>query len=154
MFEENKEEWITISENENYEVSNLAQIRNKQTKKILKKHITEAGYERIGLHYSQLHKSKLHLVHILVAQAFILNPENFPFINHKDRNKTNNRVTNLEWVNHSMNMKHCVKTGRNQYKRAVRQRDLEGNEVAIFDSLEEAAKVAKCTSTNIGYCAN
>jgi hypothetical protein len=152
--EEKEEEWILIPipGNDIYEASNLAQIRNKITKLILKKYIRTDGYEIIGLWTQK--KQKMHLVHRLVALAFILNPNNFPQVNHKDRNKVNNRVENLEWVTRSMNMKHCVETGRNRYKRAVRQRDLEGNEVAVFDSLKEAAEGVKCSVESISNCVN
>jgi hypothetical protein len=102
MIKEEKEEWRTVLQNENYEISNLGQVRNKKTKKTRKKQINDSGYEIITLYFG---KKKTYLVHRLVAQAFIPNPNNLPFVNHKDRNKVNNRITNLEWVTSSMNMK-------------------------------------------------
>ncbi len=151
--DEEKEEWRIIPKNENYEISNLAQIRNKKTKKIRKKKITTDGYEVICL-YLQNGRRKTHQVHRLVALTFILNPNNFPQVNHKDRNKANNRVENLEWVNGSMNMKHCIKTGAKRHKRAVRQCDLEGKFIKEFDSLIEGAKSVGCTPANISACIN
>ena len=48
-------------------------------------------------------------VHRVVAQAFIINKDNKPFVNHKDLNKENNHVSNLEWVTHSENCLHYIK---------------------------------------------
>lgn len=56
-------------------------------------------------------KSKRFLVHRLVADAFILNPQKHPLINHIDGNPMNNTVSNLEWCTYSENMKHAYKTG-------------------------------------------
>ncbi len=151
MIEEEKEEWriIPIPGNDIYQASYLGQIRNKNTKRILKKPITEGGYEKVCLYLEN--GRKLHLVHRLIAFAFIPNPNNFPEVNHKDRNKTNNRVENLEWVTRSMNMKHCVETGKNHYKRAVWRRDPK-REVTIFDSITEAAKLTGCNAGSISNC--
>lgn len=74
----------------------------------LKLHLNNNGYLRADLRNGEEHKSKL--VHRLVAQAFIPNPENKKCVNHKDGNKRNNCVNNLEWVTHSENMKHAIKT--------------------------------------------
>ena len=56
-------------------------------------------------------RKKYCLVHRLVANAFIPNPENKRCINHKDGNKKNNNINNLEWVSYSENMKHAYRTG-------------------------------------------
>nr|QBK85341.1 MAG: HNH endonuclease [Iridovirus LCIVAC01] len=146
--QEEKEEWKIISET-NYEISNLGRVRNKN-EYIMKNQITKTEYEYITL-YIQL-KRKKYFIHRLVTIAFISNSQNFPFVNHKDRNKRNNRVTNLEWVNNSMNAKHCVETGRDQYKRAVRQYDLQHNFIKEFSSIREAAKAVGLKPNNIHMC--
>lgn len=65
--------------------------------------------------------SKCQYVHILVAQNFIPNPLNKPTVNHKDGNKHNNRVDNLEWNTYSENNQHSIDTGlREKYIGALR----------------------------------
>ena len=69
---------------------------------------------RSGYYYTALHKEgrlKMAKTHRLVAIEFISNPENKPYINHKDGNKSNNNISNLEWVTFSENMKHAFKIG-------------------------------------------
>lgn len=66
-------------------------------------------------------KSKLHLVHRLVAESFLSNPEALPCVNHLDGNKCNNHANNLEWVSYSDNMKHSFENelhpkGEGHYK--------------------------------------
>lgn len=68
-------------------------------------------------------KSKAELVHILVAKTFIENPDNKPTVNHKDGNKHNNCVDNLEWATYSQNNKHAIDIGlRPKYIGIVKQR--------------------------------
>lgn len=96
------EEWRDIKDYENYEVSNLGRVRNKNGK-ILKQQLRH-GYYDVGL-YNEHHQNqpKLLKVHRLVAQAFIPNLNNYPCINHKDENKLNNNIDNLEWCTYSYN---------------------------------------------------
>lgn len=94
-----KEEiWKPIEEYEGYEVSSYGRVRSKR--KILKPQLTEKGYLRHTI------QNKSNKVHRLVAQAFLPNPNNYPEVNHKDENKQNNRVDNLEWCSHSQNLLH------------------------------------------------
>ena len=84
-----------------YQISNWGRVKslgNNKTRKekILKPCILKKGnYLRIGLRKNG--KRKMYLVHRLVAEAFIQNPNNLPFINHKDENPSNNCVSNLEY---------------------------------------------------------
>ena len=77
-----------------YEVSNSGVIRNKKTGKVLKPSIKRNGYLSVDLGYKGL---KTISVHRIVARAFIENANGYPCVNHKNENKLDNRVENLEW---------------------------------------------------------
>ena len=87
-----------------YQVSNLGRIKSVRNDKIRLNDFSSNKYLRISLWKNG--SGKKFQVHRLVAQAFIPNPENKPFINHKDGNKQNNHVENLEWCTSSENQKH------------------------------------------------
>lgn len=89
----------------------LAEIKLKE--KILNPYIEKLGYCRRTL--SDGKRERKHLVHMLVAKAFIDNPQNKPCINHINGIKTDNRIQNLEWCSYSENQIHAFRTGlRNQ----------------------------------------
>jgi len=86
--------WKTIKDYENYEISNFGNVKNKKTGRILNLY-KKKNYYLVYLYNKEGKKAKL--VHRLVANAFIENPNNYPQINHKDENSLNNCVDNLEW---------------------------------------------------------
>lgn len=106
-----------------YEVSNFGRVRNKKTQKIkvqksnYNKKTGKGGYLFVDLW--KYNNSRREYVHRLVAMAFIPNPDNKPQVNHKDEIKTNNEVSNLEWVtvkennNYGTHTERCVETMRN-----------------------------------------
>lgn len=79
--------------------------------RILKLHDNGHSYLNVGLH-AQGRKDKHSYIHIMVAQAFIPNPNNYPQVNHKDFDKSNNTVENLEWVSDLDNKLHYRKSKR------------------------------------------
>lgn len=137
-----------------YRVSNLGRVKSKIRKsvieeRLLKPYKNNKGYECVDL-WNNNHKKKL--VHRLVAEAFIPNPECKLFINHIDGDKTNNRVENLEWCTHSENILHSFRVlGHRTTKGMVMNNKpvkcLDTGE--IFASASEAARQKGCSQSNI-----
>lgn len=102
--------WYTIENTgDRYQVSNTGLIRNIETNTI---RITSLdGCKYTSFSYTLDKQRHICRVHRLVAKAFIPNPESLPVVNHKDGNKSNNHVDNLEWCTSSYNGKHAVDTG-------------------------------------------
>ena len=84
-----------------YEVNEFGEVRNKITKKLIKGDLNSAGYHRVCLYHAPYKKRFFR--HRLVAEAFIPNPENLPEVNHIDEDKSNNAVSNLEWIDRKTN---------------------------------------------------
>lgn len=103
------ENWKILTFNSNYEVSNLGKLRNAKTKKELK--FRDNGHGYLGAYLYNKGKRKVEYIHRLVAYCFIPNIDNKEEVNHKDGDKSNNCVYNLEWVTKSENIKHSYKTG-------------------------------------------
>lgn len=95
-----------------YTISNLGVVRSLITGKILKPYITKAGYARVNLRYAKCRDYKSLLVHRLVAGNFIPNPNLYKEVNHKDCNRLNNKVSNLEWCDRFYNIKYAFQYGK------------------------------------------
>lgn len=103
--------------------------------RIIKPQIDQDGYVTVKLTYEK--KTKGYKVHRLVAIAFIPNPLNKPEVNHKDGNKRNNTVDNLEWVTRLENVQHAKQTGLNYFSKP---KSPKGYDREIEDSVEMARK--------------
>ena len=99
-------------EETNYSVANIGLVRNDLTGKLMKISYRK-DYGR--LHLCHKGQQKEFFIHILVARAFIPNPEHKPQVNHKDGDKHHNYDTNLEWTTGSENVLHAFRTGLNKW---------------------------------------
>lgn len=117
--------WLNVVGFEGYEVSELGQVRNAKTGRILQS--AESGEYRIVI-LRKDNKSYCVYVHIAVATAFIPNPENKPQVNHKNGKGSINRVGNLEWNTVKENIQHAWETGlcKTKHNPYVRNEDLIG----------------------------
>ena len=113
---------------------------------VRKKRMLTKFTDRWGYHYVSMSKdgcNKFVKVHRLVAMQFIPNPRKKPQVNHKDGNKLNNCVDNLEWVTNQENIQHAydngVKMGFKKKCIPVKQMDRSGNFIQSFQSMQEAA---------------
>ena len=94
-------------------------------------------------------------IHILVATAFLPNPDDLPTVNHKDGNKTNNDVQNLEWATYRENNMHALRFGlRRPRGSSVVQINDSGRVVARFRSVCEASRSTGIGRSSISHCVN
>lgn len=91
-------------------ISNSGKLFSLYSNRILKPSEHKDGYLIQGLHKNG--EIKYHLIHRLVATAFLPNPDHFPDVNHKDLNKKNNSVENLEWCSRKQNLDHAKRNGK------------------------------------------
>lgn len=147
-----------------YAVSNEGRVKSKRTEKILKPHSDskKKGYRYITLNYNGSKKS--YQVHRLVAKLFLPNPNNYPCVNHKDENPSNNRVDNLEWCTYSYNLSYGSKISRELHTKRVQncknapkrviQKDLYNNTIREFSSANEAGRILNIPGSHIIDCCN
>lgn len=163
-----KEIWRPVKGYEGvYEVSNLGRVKGVERfcrgrhdglkpvhEKILTTDVSNCGYLRVRLYLYG--KSKRLYVHRIVAEAFIPNPDGLPQVNHKDENKKNNSVNNLEWCTASYNMNYgsCIERllVNQPHRMEIYQYTIDGRFVAHYRSTNEAGRMTGIRPTEIRDC--
>jgi len=154
--------WVVINNYPLYSISNLGNVKNNKTNLKLKIDHNKDGYCQVKLYNP---KPKTKTIHRLVALHFIENPENKREVNHKDGNKLNNCVNNLEWVTKKENKAHADTTGlwvlsenhkqalqkglREKRGKIVYKYDLQMNLIETYSCTREAALLNNTKQTNI-----
>lgn len=144
-----------------YEVSNLGHVRSltrkiKTSKGIIqtwKGQLLTPGKSGNGYYYVMLSrhgKSKARRVHILVADAFLPNDENYQQVNHLDGDKSNNSASNLEWCTPHQNIEHAVTNGL--FHNPVILQFKNSSLVGAYHSARDAAKATGLSYSAIGKC--
>ena len=135
----------------NYSVSSTGRVRNDLTSRELNPS-TQQDYKHTTLQING--KSKRFRVHRLVAIAFIPNPENKPYVNHLNGNKSDNRVENLEWTTPQENTVHAWKTGLavSVVKKEVCQYGLNGELISVYESIAEACRKTNSIPEKVTMC--
>jgi len=116
-------------------------LRGMKPERIMKKYLKPEGYINACLY--KYGKKKYIMVHVLVAKTFIPNPENKKCINHKDGNKQNNSIENLEWCSYSENHKHAYKNGLKQHTPEMKNQLIARKRKLTFEQAEEIRHLYK-----------
>ena len=159
------ETWKDIQDYEGlYQISNFGRVKSLRSKgKFLNPLPSTSGYSKVQLYKNG--KSRDSYIHILVATAFLPKSDNKQEVNHKDGNKRNNNVENLEWVTKSENQKHAIETnlraaspmtGRtgknNPNSKTILQYNMDGAFVREWTGIAETARAIHCAPSQIFAC--
>lgn len=145
-----KEIWKDIEGYEGiYQVSNLGRVKRVTTGRILKGGKNKGGY--LGVSLSKNSVISQQRIHRLVAETFIPNQENKPEVNHIDENKTNNKVSNLEWMTAKENSNHGTRNKRVSKIKSIQiiATNLKTGESQEFNSSNECAAQLCLEGSNI-----
>ena len=133
-------DWVELPQYRGYLISREGQVCTKKFNRLRKPHVHKStGYTCLSIQNNG--KTVSVRIHKFVALAYLPNPNNYTSINHKDRNKNNNHVDNLEWCSHSHNMYEVVRTGRKGVMKVIQQDLITGKVLNVFHSIKHACEV-------------
>lgn len=121
-----------------YLVSNTGEIKGVKTGKIRKKNINHEGYYFVCVSLGSREEKPLIKVHRAVAETFLDNFNNYPVINHKDGNKLNNFVDNLEFCTQQQNIQHAVENNLFKHNKPIKKKIIRLVDGLKFESVTEA----------------
>lgn len=147
-----------------YQVSNLGRVKSLPhfrnagcsgyitSEKIIKPQILLNGYFQVCLHNDK--QTKHYLIHRLVAQAFIPNPDKLPQVNHINEDKSDNRVENLEWCDNKYNINYgtCIQRMKEKQSIPIIQLTKNGDIIRFWNSIAIASKTLNISKGNISAC--
>ena len=153
--------YLIIKDFENYSISNFGNVKNNLTGRVLKTSLCHPGYKKVNFHKNG--KSKTVYIHQLVAEAFLLNPDNKKCIDHIDNDKENNNISNLRYATHIENSQNRSISSKNTSGvkgvhfnkannkwRACIVIDYKSIHIGYFETLEEA-KIARQARANLEF---
>lgn len=145
-----------------YQISNFGNVKSVNYLNTKKPRVLVPIKHHLGYLLVHLGFNKIKMVHTLVAESFIPNPEGKKYVNHIDGNKQNNNVRNLEWVTSKENMNHAIRTGlRNPHKnnhprgsdtsnsKHVFQCTKDGTPIKEWACISDAAREIGCNPSSI-----
>ena len=132
--------WKILKENDNYMINKKGEVKRIKTNKMLKLGKIKNGYYTYNL--CKNGKQKTYLVHRLVANNFIPNIYGYNEINHKDGDKSNNNVNNLEWCSRSHNLKEAYKLRLKSVPRS--EKNVNSKKVLEYNLINGEIKVWNC----------
>jgi len=146
--------WKVVAKFPEYQISNKGRVKYpiRKGKKPYKKRITFGGSSSDGYKTFQFRNEHNNIkagIHRIVAQEFITNPNKFKIVNHKDGNKQNNCVENLEWCTRSQNTQHAYNNSLISGKRKIYQLDVNNNIIKEWGTIKEAHQNLKLSRTAI-----
>ena len=137
-------------------ISNLGRVRIKDNNPTYGT-LRESGYYDQKIYDINEQRKKSYRVHRLVCLAFLENPDNKPFVNHKDENRSNNKLENLEWITNKENVNYSLdlnnRTKENKRSKIVIQIDQKTGEILNeYKSVSVASKESKIDYNCISFC--